>query len=310
MFERSEHPTQATRTIGQRVVERIARNSVPPATPDLTEQHAMMVIVDPQVPERDRDLLRYADHDRLAHTRTRPLDALRRPRVYAPRLPYLNDRDRQDAERSMSRALSMATTSTLISLALVALPHITDVLPEGVPLGVIIAVAGAGWFIAAGYALVFTARTGARLRSPLDPIDAAAHRHPGRFLVPQDFDEDGRSLVAEADWMVDNAQVHERIPDQIPVLEDHVWRIAEAAAAHAQARGQGADEEVLAQSRSALERHVSELRGYIDQALDNAPETGALDTGQGATEASNELRARLEGTEASIRELTDPGERP
>lgn len=302
--ERPEWPTP-----GQRIIERIARNSIHHDPPGFPDQSGLLPVLDPQVPNQDRKLLRYTDPARLAHARSTPLRRLRRSRVYAPDLPGLGDQTRQEAGRDLSNAVKAAAAGTLGALALTALPHIaTDVPPGLIPPGFILAVAGVGWFVAAVHTLMFAVRTGVRLRPTLDPVDAAAHRHPGRFLLSEDFGEDGRALVAAVDRMIDNAAVQDRLPDQVPLLEDHLWRIAEGAAAHHQARTQGADDEALAESWSALEKHVRELRAYIDRALANAPEASEIDAGQG-TDAARELRARIAGTEASINELTDPGER-
>lgn len=303
--KRHERPTP-----GQRIIERIARNSIHHDPPGFPDQSGMLPVLDPQVPDQDRKLLRYTDPARLAHARSTPLHRLRRSRVYAPLLVALNDQAHQEAGRDLSNAVKAAAAGTLGSLALTALPHLaTDVPPGLIPPGFILAVAGVGWFVAAMHTLKFSIRTGARLRRPWDPSDAAAHRHPGRFLLPADFGEEGRALVAGVDRMIDNAAVQDRLPDQVPVLEDHLWRIAEGATAHHQAQMKGVDNEALAESWSALERHVAELRAYIDRALATAPEASEIDAGPDTTDASRELRARIAGTEASISELTDPGER-
>lgn len=303
--ERHERPTP-----GHRVIERLTRNSIHHDPPGFPDQSGMLPVVDPQVPAEDRKLLRYTDPARLAHTRSTPLHRLRGSRVYAPNLPGLGEQARQEAGRDLSNAAKAAAVGTLGALALTALPHIaTDVPPDLIPPGFILAVAGIGWFVATVHTLMFVVRTGARLRRPWDPADAAAHRHPGQFLLPEDFGDDGRALVAEVDRMIDNAAVHNRIPDQVPMLEDHLWRIAEGTAAHHQAQMQGADDEALAESRAALEKHVRELRAYIDRALAEAPAAAEIDAGQDTTDAARELRARIAGTEASINEFTNPRDR-
>lgn len=293
------------RSVARTLVDILARNSVhrdPPGSPD---PHGMLTVVDPQVPESDRELLRYADPAHLAHARAHPLRQLRRSRWHAPDLPHLNDEEQARSAKSLSWAAKGAGLGTLIPLAMGALPVLT--IGEMISLAPLAMIAACGWAMAALSWWDFIWRTGLRRRPRVESAAAAAHRHPSHFLLPQDLGEQGRALVARADRMIDNAQVHERIPDQAPVLWEHLWRLAEGVAAHERARCQGAEKEALAESWAVLERHVERLRVLIHQALDQAPaaeEAATVDTGP--QDATRELRARMAGIEASINELGDP----
>lgn len=288
-------------------LKRIARNSVLPLLPGSPDTSGLRPVVDPQVPEQDRELLRRSDPPRLAHVRNTPLRRLRRPRLRAPALLRMDNETRRAAARDWNIAFAAGPACSIFSILPIGVMLMAPdgmLLPEAWLMCTAVVI---GWLVAAGTTARFALHTGARLHPALDPADAAAHRHPGRFLLPEDLGPDGRALVAKVDELHQRVVGSHRIDGQGALVEEHLWRIAEGAAVHRQAQKQGIDEQqALDESWAALEKHARELEAYVDRTLAETPVVEEIDAEQDTTDTARELRARIAGTEASIDELTGP----
>lgn len=299
-----------SRGVARILVDILARTSIDRDPPGFPDQSSMLPVVDPQVPEGDRELLRHADPAHLAHARTHTLRQLRRSRLHTSPQIHLYEHCQERAAKALTWVAKGAALGTLVPLAMAVLPVL--IIGEMMPPGILLILAALGWGAAALSWWDFVQWTGLRWRPRVEPTAAAAHRNPGRFILPEDLGEEGRALVARADRLVDNAAVHEQIPDQLPVYWEHLWRLAENAAVHEQALGELTDKQALDEYVAAMTAHVDRLRARIERDLARAPaavEAMEEDDAQAGAETARELRARIAGTRASINELTEPDER-
>lgn len=123
---------------------------------------------------------------------------------------------------------------------------------------------------------------------------------------------DPHGMLTVADPQVPTGD-RELLRDQEPVLNEHVWRLAENAAVHERARQQGANAQALVESLGSLIEHTEWLSARVHQALSNAPAGGQEAAGAGedpaTAHATQDLGARQAGTQVFLNELRGEDQR-